>query len=147
MAIRRARGGKTVHVLAAEQDLSLGRLLEARDHPQQSGLAASRRSEEDEELALLGAEVDTVDGVDVAEAAWRDRGSLRPPRLTTPRRWSHPLPTRPRPRQSSKMALICVSASVHACCGVLSPCAASANITGMIDSPKIWPIAGLAGPG
>src|SRR5690606_3505392 len=45
------------------------------------------------------------------------------------------------------IAWIFASASATACSGVFSPRAASANITGMIDSPKIWPVAGLAGPG
>jgi hypothetical protein len=45
--VRRCGG----HVPAVEQDLALGRPLEARDHPQGGRLAATRRPEQREELA------------------------------------------------------------------------------------------------
>ena len=44
-----------------------GRLLEAADHPQRRRLAAARRAEQAEELAVLDLEIDVVDGDGVAE--------------------------------------------------------------------------------
>ena len=44
-----------------------GRLLEPADHPQGRRLAAARRAEEAEELAVAHLEVDVVDGEHVAE--------------------------------------------------------------------------------
>ena len=44
-----------------------GRLLEAGDHPQQRGLAAAGRAEQADEGAVRHAEVDVVDGLEVAE--------------------------------------------------------------------------------
>ena len=55
------------HVLAVDQDPAGGRRLEAGEHPQQRGLAAARRAQQGEELALVDVEADIVDGVDVAE--------------------------------------------------------------------------------
>ena len=48
-------------VLAADEDLAGGRLLETRDGAQQRGLAAAGRPDEDDELAVLDVEVDIVD--------------------------------------------------------------------------------------
>jgi hypothetical protein len=53
---RRAR-----HVVAVEQDLALGRALEAGDEPQRRRLAAARRAEHREELAARHLELDAVD--------------------------------------------------------------------------------------
>ena len=47
--------------------LPVGRDLEAGDHAQRRGLAAARRAEQREELAVAIVEVDVVDGDDVAE--------------------------------------------------------------------------------
>ena len=44
----------------ADQDVAGGRGLQPGDHPEQGGLAAARRPEEDQELALLDREVDAV---------------------------------------------------------------------------------------
>ena len=53
--------------LSGEQDLALGRLLEAGDHPQRRGLAAAGWSEEAVELAARDAQVHAVDGGDGPE--------------------------------------------------------------------------------
>ena len=53
---------------AVDQDLALGRLLEAGDHPQRRRLAAAARAEQREELALADREAELVDGGEVAEA-------------------------------------------------------------------------------
>ena len=53
---------------AADQDRSLGRLLEAGEQPQRRRLAAPRRAEQREELAPAHGEVDAVDGRDRTEA-------------------------------------------------------------------------------
>ena len=54
-------------VAAVEQDAAGGRQLEAGDHAQGRGLAAARRPEHREELAVPDLEVDVVHGDDVAE--------------------------------------------------------------------------------
>jgi hypothetical protein len=56
------------HVLAVEQDATLGRLFEASDHAQGGGLPRSRRSEHREELAVANLEIDPRHRLDVAEA-------------------------------------------------------------------------------
>ena len=48
---------------AADEDLALGGLLQPGDRAEQGGLAAPGRAEQDEVLALLGRQVDAVDGV------------------------------------------------------------------------------------
>jgi hypothetical protein len=48
--------------LAIEIKLALGRFLEACQHAQQRGLAAARRAEQGEELALVDVEREVVDG-------------------------------------------------------------------------------------
>src|SRR5438105_13220234 len=55
-------------VVPVEEDGAGRRLLEACDHPQRRRLAATRRSEQREELARWDVEVDAVDGREVAEA-------------------------------------------------------------------------------
>ena len=59
--------GSAGHVLAADQDRAGGGVVEARDHPQGRGLAASRRAEEGEELATADVEVEGVDHGRAAE--------------------------------------------------------------------------------
>ena len=55
-------------VLAAEQDAAFTRLLEAREHAQQRGLAAARGPEQREEFTLVDVERDAIDGGHLAEA-------------------------------------------------------------------------------
>ena len=57
------------HGVAVDEDIALGRLVQAGDGAQQRRLAAPRRAEQDEVLALLGRQVDAVDGPDRAVAA------------------------------------------------------------------------------
>src|SRR5207249_4551206 len=95
---------------ASDEDVALGRLLEPGDHAQQRRLAATGRTKEDEELALLGCEGDVVDGclrrarVPLGEGLDPDRQrhviSCRPPVLAgaTWRRCPSPVsPRRPPP--------------------------------------------------
>ena len=49
-------------VSATDRDAALADLLEPRDHPEQRRLAATRGADEDEELAVLDAQVDVLDG-------------------------------------------------------------------------------------
>ena len=51
-------GRHGLHRLALEEDAALGGLLEPGHHPQRRGLAAARRAEQREELALLDLEVE-----------------------------------------------------------------------------------------
>jgi hypothetical protein len=55
-------------VLAVEQDAALARLLEARQHAQQRGLAAARGAEQREELPFVDIQGYAVDGGEIAEA-------------------------------------------------------------------------------
>ena len=55
------------HVDAVEQDLALGRFLEAGDHAQRRRLATARRAQQREELAWGDVQVDACDGHEVAE--------------------------------------------------------------------------------
>ena len=76
---------------AVEQDAARGRPLEAGEHPQQRGLAAARRPEQREELALVDVERQVVDGGEVAEPLGdvleaHDIGALR---RIVPRREAH----------------------------------------------------------
>ena len=61
-------GAAAAHVLAADQDLAFRGLDEARDHPQDRGLAAARGPEDGKELPGLDLQVAAVDGREVAEA-------------------------------------------------------------------------------
>ena len=45
-------------VAAVDDDLAAAGVLEAGDQPQQRGLAAARRADEDDELAVVDVEVD-----------------------------------------------------------------------------------------
>ena len=74
--------GKLVDDTAADQDLPSGRALEAGDHPEERRLAAARRTEQNEELALLGGEVHAVHRPDLTEILPQRlrlyRGQIRP---------------------------------------------------------------------
>ena len=48
--------------LAVEHDVALGRQLVTADHPQRGGLAAARRAEQDDVLAVVDVQVDVVHG-------------------------------------------------------------------------------------
>ena len=48
--------------LAVEDDVALGRVLVAADHPQRRRLAAARRAEQDDVLPVVDVQVDVVDG-------------------------------------------------------------------------------------
>ena len=63
--LRRAVG----EILAVEQDATAVGHVEAGDHAQQRGLAATRRTEKGEELAGLDADADVVDRGEIAETA------------------------------------------------------------------------------
>ena len=63
----RLLGGDVGDVLAADDDPSRGRPVEAGDQPQRGRLAAARRAEERDELAARDVEVDAVERDDVAE--------------------------------------------------------------------------------
>ena len=54
---------------AADHDRAGVVALEARDHAQGRGLAAARRAEQGQELAVLDREIDRVDGLQRAEMA------------------------------------------------------------------------------
>src|SRR5262249_20791598 len=55
-----------VHNLAADQELAGARRLEARDHAQHRRLAAARRAQEHEELAVARRQIDAVHRGDLA---------------------------------------------------------------------------------
>ena len=52
MAMPRLAGGTTVDVGAVDQHAAGGRVLQPGDDAQQRGLAAARRADEDDELAV-----------------------------------------------------------------------------------------------
>jgi len=54
---------------AVQEDPARAREVETGDEAQASGLAGARRTQEGEELAVGDAQIDVVDGDDVAEAA------------------------------------------------------------------------------
>ena len=56
--------GEVVHDALADRDRPVADLLEAGDHAQRGRLAAARRSDEDEELAVLDVERQVLHGVD-----------------------------------------------------------------------------------
>ena len=60
-------GGNAGDRLVGEEDLALGRLIEAGDHAQRGRLAAAGRAEHREELALLDLDAHVLDGDEVAE--------------------------------------------------------------------------------
>jgi len=54
-------------VTAVDQDLAAGDILKSGDQPQQRGLAASRRSDENHKGAILDVEIGILDDVDRPE--------------------------------------------------------------------------------
>ena len=74
---------------AADRDLALGDLLEPGHHPQQGGLAAARRPDQDHELAVRDVDLDAVQDVRAAEIlvdlADLDRSHLPLPTAAPPR--------------------------------------------------------------
>ena len=58
MAMPRARGGRSLTRLSADADVAGARLVEPGDQAQERGLAAARRAEQHEELAVGDVEVD-----------------------------------------------------------------------------------------
>jgi hypothetical protein len=54
--------------LPVDPELAGGDLLQAGDHAEQGGLAASGRADEDAELAVVDLEVDPLEDLDVAVA-------------------------------------------------------------------------------
>jgi len=75
---RAAEGGRTRHVLAADQHLAGRGLYEAADHAQAGGLAAAARTEQREELARFDPKRDPVDRDDVPKAFLEvDEANLR----------------------------------------------------------------------
>ena len=56
-----------LHGLAANRDCPRGDRFETADHAQQSGLAAARGADKDNELAMLDGEIDALDHGDIAE--------------------------------------------------------------------------------
>ena len=67
MLVGRLCAGSAGDVVAVDQDLARGRLLEAGDHPQRRRLAAAGRAEQGEELALRDLEVELAHRDEVAE--------------------------------------------------------------------------------
>ena len=62
-----AIGRRAGKVLAVEDDFARRRLLEARQHAQQRGLAAAGGAEQREEFAVVDIEREVVDGDEIAE--------------------------------------------------------------------------------
>jgi hypothetical protein len=58
-------GRQVVHDALADRDLAFGDVLEPRDHPQRGRLAAARRADEHDELAVADLEREVVHGVHV----------------------------------------------------------------------------------
>ena len=61
-------GQKRAHVVAKDPQAAVGGEVEPGDHAQRRGLAAARRAEQGEELAVADGEVEAVDGGHLAEA-------------------------------------------------------------------------------
>ena len=61
-----------VDALAADDQLAVGDLLQARDHPQRGRLPAARRADEDHELAVADLEVHVLDGLEAVGIALPD---------------------------------------------------------------------------
>ena len=53
----RFAGGTSAHIDAVDHDLAAADILEPGDQAQQRGLAAARRADEDDELAIADGEV------------------------------------------------------------------------------------------
>ena len=67
MAMSRSLGGDVVDHAIADAQVALGDLLEAGDHAQRGGLAATGWPDQDHELAIVDLKVEVVDGDDFAE--------------------------------------------------------------------------------
>src|ERR1700722_1255583 len=52
------RGIEIGHVARSNSDLAVADFLQPGDHPEQRGLSASRRTDKDDELAVVDAEID-----------------------------------------------------------------------------------------
>jgi hypothetical protein len=76
-------------LLAVDQDIAVGRVLEPRDHPHRRGLAAARGAEQHQELAIGDRQVEIVDADEAAPAlahiAQLDFGQTFPPWTRCPR--------------------------------------------------------------
>ena len=75
-------GGHIVDALAAQDDVARCRQFHAGKHADQSRLAGARRPDNREELAIGDIEIDTVDGIELAEGLGEvfqneDRRTLR----------------------------------------------------------------------
>jgi hypothetical protein len=69
MLIGRSYGGiSAARSLPVQQDAPAGGRLEARQHAQQRGLAAARRAQQREDLALGDVQADVVDGLVAVES-------------------------------------------------------------------------------
>jgi hypothetical protein len=62
-------GGAVREVVAVQENAPAIRQVEAGDHPQQRGLAATGGAEQREEFACLDREVDAIDGREIAKTA------------------------------------------------------------------------------
>jgi hypothetical protein len=62
------RCAELVDAVRVDPDLARRHALQPGDHPKQGRLAAARRPDEDAELAVLHAQIDAVDDLDVTEA-------------------------------------------------------------------------------
>src|SRR5690606_28475021 len=136
------------HEMAIDQHVARGRLLQAGDGAKQRGLAAAGRAEEDEVLALLARQVNTVECADSAVPAPTQRPSvvLLDEVLDLYDRHGQP-PTSPCSRHLLKTAVICCSATSTDSRALCSPRATRANMFGMMKVLKTSPSAVFAGPG
>ena len=64
----RSRASTSLTDRAVEADLAVGRRIDAGEHEQRRRLAAARRPEDGDELAVLDAKIGRLDGDDVAPA-------------------------------------------------------------------------------
>jgi hypothetical protein len=67
----RLAGFTAQQVAPFEPDRAAARLDEARDHLQGRGLAAARRAEEGDEIALADGQAEILDGDVCDQSAWR----------------------------------------------------------------------------
>ena len=70
--------GQVDERLAVEHDVAVGRELVAADHPQRRRLAAARRPEQDDVLAVVDVQVDVVDGDGAAGEDLRQADEVEP---------------------------------------------------------------------